>query len=449
MALHLSPQERSLLEYLNSHCESPDRSGFITIARFWTGVEDAPEGHAKAIAGSIAITSEKLEALVSRLDQRGLVGKKRTSDSLLVWITADGQDAIDAEDQESPAGIRKDRGVMVEVFISHSSKDVLIAERLIDLLRAALNVPAEAIRCTSVPGFKLPVGADTDEHLRREIHESRSFIGLITEVSFDSAYVLFELGARWGANKPLAPLLAAGTSAAVLRGPIGGKNALSCDSRGDLHQLIDDIGNELTRRPAKPASYNDKIERLVEVSESVKREREKELSEDSVAAAEEPVLSDELAGDEMRYLMSLSRPRNRNHVPIGYFDTNPNPKEERYRVTIERFVRLGLMRYGSKTYNFTDRGYERADMYWRIYILKALARLETHGAYVEADAIAEATSLTDGQAEAEEVDRHLRALGEDGLVDLAEDMASLGALITSEGRGEARRFPELDGATID
>jgi TIR domain len=96
----------------------------------------------------------------------------------------------------------------VRIFISHSSTDRELAALLVDLLRSSLNLPAEAIRCTSVEGHRLAGGAETDRALRRDIRDCEGFIGLISATSIESAYVLFELGARWGAERHLLPLLA-------------------------------------------------------------------------------------------------------------------------------------------------------------------------------------------------------------------------------------------------
>ena len=134
---------------------------------------------------------------------------------------------------------------MIKVFISHSSNDVALAKLLITLLRSALRLSAQDIRCTSVPGFNLPGGAETDDHIREEVLAAPVFIGLITESGLASAYVLFELGARWGAKKTLIPLMAPGVSPDILQGPLSNLNALSCGSSANLHQLIRELGGAL------------------------------------------------------------------------------------------------------------------------------------------------------------------------------------------------------------
>jgi len=165
----------------------------------------------------------------------------------------------------------------IDIFISHSSKDKDVAEALINLLRAALNIPADRIRCTSVDGYKLPAGASTDEQLRQEIYYAKAFLGLITPTSLQSTYVLFELGARWGAHLHLAPVLASGAEASILRGPLMGFNALSCDVKAQVYQLVDNTASILKVNVSSPSVYQNHINALVEQS---RQHREQTQSEE-------------------------------------------------------------------------------------------------------------------------------------------------------------------------
>ncbi|MGH7967075.1 MAG: toll/interleukin-1 receptor domain-containing protein [Candidatus Binatia bacterium] len=143
----------------------------------------------------------------------------------------------------------------LSLFISHSSRDVDLAARLVDLVRSALNLRSSQIRCTSVDGYRLPGGANTDQQLRAEVHDAKTFLGIISAASLESMYVMFELGARWGAGKHLLPLLAPDVGASALRGPLAGITALSLESAAQLHQLVQDLGNILSVNPEPPSSF--------------------------------------------------------------------------------------------------------------------------------------------------------------------------------------------------
>jgi hypothetical protein len=135
------------------------------------------------------------------------------------------------------------------LFISHSSDDHDVAVALIGLIRSALNLPADVIRCTSVDGYRLPGGADTNAQLKQEVHDAEAF--------------LFELGARWGAGRHLLPLLTPGTPTSTLSGPLAGLNALACDSRGQLQQLVIDLGGLLGITPGRADAFQADVDRLV------------------------------------------------------------------------------------------------------------------------------------------------------------------------------------------
>lgn len=158
---------------------------------------------------------------------------------------------------------RKGNDPMVkEVFISHSSGDEDIARALIELLRAAIPTLHDKIRCTSIDGYRLEGGSYTDEKLKAEIKEAKFFIGLITPLSMSSAYVLFELGARWGADLHLAPVLAAGADSSLLRGPLSSLSALNCSTGGQMQQLIEEIAKSLNYPLGNAPTYYPYIEKL-------------------------------------------------------------------------------------------------------------------------------------------------------------------------------------------
>jgi hypothetical protein len=151
------------------------------------------------------------------------------------------------------------RGNSPVVFISHSNDDREQAALVVSLLRAAFCLPSSAIRCTSLEGYRLACGAGTDETLKKEVLDCEVLIAMVSESSMRSAYVLFELGARWGSAMPLFPLLISRRGAASLKGPLSGYNGLSAGMPGQLNQLITEVGFILGLEPEPPAVYQEII----------------------------------------------------------------------------------------------------------------------------------------------------------------------------------------------
>lgn len=153
------------------------------------------------------------------------------------------------------------------IFVSHSSKDVDLAKALINLLKSALGLPANQIRCSSVDGYRLPVGVNTENKLREEVKAAKVVIGLITPSSLTSHFVMFELGARWGAGLFLAPLLA-GVVPSELKGPLSLLNVLSADTQSKLIQFVEDIAKQLDINAQSTASYLDEINAVLQMAEA-------------------------------------------------------------------------------------------------------------------------------------------------------------------------------------
>jgi len=131
-----------------------------------------------------------------------------------------------------------------------------------------LGLGPSEIRCTSVDGYRLPGGADTDEQIRIEVDRAEVLVGIISTASLDSLYVAFELGARWGTGKCLIPLMAPGLSPSTIKGPLGGKNALRSDSAGQLQQLVADVGAQLGIAAFPAASYQSDLDAILSFASS-------------------------------------------------------------------------------------------------------------------------------------------------------------------------------------
>lgn len=245
----------------------------------------------------------------------------------------------------------------MRVFISHSSSDVEIAGLLITLLRNALNLSSEDIRCSSVDGYRLNVGVLTDVALRGEVHEAELFIGLITPNSIKSVYVLFELGARWGSEKTMFPLLASGLTSAHLEGPLRSINALDCSNRSQVEQFIDEAAKKLEVPGDRPAAYSAAIDELVEASRTAETNLGRQGSEESDQTTTEPLFTS--VG------LALSEEARRLLIEASKDNAGPNRK----------FRSAGGTHIFTMTERFAEPGDPRSEALWEA----AIEELIDHG----------------------------------------------------------------------
>jgi AbiTii/TIR domain len=143
----------------------------------------------------------------------------------------------------------------MKIFVSHSGVDQKVAAAFVELIRDALRLSAKDIRCTSVNGYKLAAGTNADEQLRREVFEAEAFVALLSPESLRSIYVMFELGARWGAKGHLLPVMIGGLDPSYLKPPLSAIHAVAGTSESDLHQLLETLAEKLGVVAESPAVY--------------------------------------------------------------------------------------------------------------------------------------------------------------------------------------------------
>lgn len=153
----------------------------------------------------------------------------------------------------------------INIFISHSSEDRIIAKGLADLLKYSIDKENLKIRCSSVNGYMLPVGTSIGEQLRKEIFVADIFLGLITRHSIVSTYVLFELGARWGVKRAIMPVVTHEKDYGFIKAPLSDYNVLNIGQTNHINQLLFDISNKLECR-IHPAHTTDEFTQKLKAS---------------------------------------------------------------------------------------------------------------------------------------------------------------------------------------
>ena len=113
-------------------------------------------------------------------------------------------------------------------------------------------------------GNKLPVGVDFASTLRQDIGESSVVVGLITSKAANSGWVLFELGATWGAGKNLLPLVADDVDLKALPGPLSGRHVAKLSSKSDVNQFLEELSSLVGAKHRSQAKSAGRIDDLVE-----------------------------------------------------------------------------------------------------------------------------------------------------------------------------------------
>jgi hypothetical protein len=239
------------------------------LARFLVALCRPQHTHPEWIlAKTLGWTDAEVKAMVERARAHGLIvpdsgvlgtglfaHKKSWYPSAKAWqMIYQELKSADLPTLASPSSLR--------VFVSHSSSDAEVVHRLVECLRAALPLSASTIRCTSLDGYRLSAGDETERQLRMDVTEAMAFLGVISADSLQSTFVLFELGARWGIGRHLIPLLVPGFDSKDLRPPLDGLNALRIDSEDQMHQLIADVGARLNIQPERANVYGNALRQL-------------------------------------------------------------------------------------------------------------------------------------------------------------------------------------------
>lgn len=182
-----------------------------------------------------------------------------------------GEAHVRTQGQKSKAAPQRGRisapvtgeAVAIGIFISHSSVDQKLAKLLLETLEVTLVLPQNYVRCTSVPGYRLPGGADTASQLRGELDGSQVIIALVTPALATSVYSHFELGAGWALSKLTIPVVGPGAEFKDIPGPLGQRHGLRTYAEEDIHQLVDDLVDALQLTKKSTSGAIGKIKELV------------------------------------------------------------------------------------------------------------------------------------------------------------------------------------------
>jgi hypothetical protein len=148
------------------------------------------------------------------------------------------------------------------VFVSHRTRDLQTTERMVDVIRKALNLTEREVLFTGQVTTSLAPGQAVDDTLASELRSSKVVISLFTQASYGSVYQMMEMGAAWFSDKLIVAVVKT-RDVGRLPQPLIGDQSVPLDDRLHVVRLIDAIGKFIDRTPANPAVYEEQLARLL------------------------------------------------------------------------------------------------------------------------------------------------------------------------------------------
>lgn len=153
---------------------------------------------------------------------------------------------------------------MSGVFISHSTKNKELVERVIELLQMGTGMGRQTIFCTSL-NETLPTGEDFISIIKQNMKECEMVIALITPEYLQSRFCLMELGAAWVHASYLCPILAPDVDYKDLGDtPLKSLQMRKMDSDNDWFAIYDEIINRKIITVIDCTQFNRKLREFLE-----------------------------------------------------------------------------------------------------------------------------------------------------------------------------------------
>lgn len=140
---------------------------------------------------------------------------------------------------------------MAAVFISHIHEENFEADALDWFLRDRLKV--ESFLASSI--WHLRGGEHWLDRIRSELRECQVMLSLLSPRSIGRAWINFEAGGAWAAQKPVIPCCFNGTKKGNLPQPLASLQALELPK--DLYELVISVHHHLGRAGIPPPPFFD------------------------------------------------------------------------------------------------------------------------------------------------------------------------------------------------
>lgn len=151
-----------------------------------------------------------------------------------------------------------------KVFISHSSKDAIYVEQLIELLEG-IGVASHQIFCSSFDGYGINLGENFLDVLKKELNNNVLVIFVLTSNFYRSPISLCEMGATWVKTNEHIPILIPPFEYNQIKGVIPLTQGMMINEKLKLNSLKEKIESFLDIEPKNISAWERKRDSVLKI----------------------------------------------------------------------------------------------------------------------------------------------------------------------------------------
>lgn len=245
----------------------------------------------------------------------------------------------------------------MKVFISHSTEERMLGERLLDALVSA-GIPKNDIFFSSKYHNGVELGEEIDSTVRNALKSSEVIILLLSRSFYKSEYCLNEVGAAWVLGKPIIPILTDGLRIGDMKGFVNGSRIAFRPTENSAH----DLASFLKAHLSIPVEAVPELDGFVVAAKEYSNTRYKSESSKPVSLIETMILQGSLTDAEVILLSYILYQEDPRVLDGDEFDGANHRESEQARLLTAYF-----QQYGYASYEAAQRTLEQSGLIKDIY----------------------------------------------------------------------------------
>jgi hypothetical protein len=177
-------------------------------------------------------------------------------------------------------GVNKNKESMKKFFVSHSSKDIDVVEKVIDILEA-IGVPSSQIFCSSFEGYGVKLGSDFLETIKKELDAEVLVLFILSSNYYSSAISICEMGATWIKTNEHIPILIPPFNYEDIKGVIPTTHGMKINEKAKFNSLKEKIENFIGIKPINISIWERRRNKILKEIKQVLGKRDKEEHKDN------------------------------------------------------------------------------------------------------------------------------------------------------------------------